>query len=389
MIRAPVVAIAIAALAPAAHAQRLEFAGLNTAAPPPIEHHGMFQLGDERYVSVSMALRVGADLELDALDVTTGKLVAVRAPAAELARLVKQQILPPDVELVMLGDERAGLHVYDIGLGAESHWYVEIDRKTGAIARTVKLGEFAGDVDMYVIGAELARGELWFYEEHYDHRRGKSFHHVRGPSYISLRRLDLATAAIADVATIELPAREMKSGYEDRLYVHHARDFSRIAFVEYDEDAFKTRPPARVHFVDTLHGTTFSVAAFDTTYGVAFAPDGRYAYIASHSHGTIARVDLAKRRIDKRVDGPTLVQRLIVSPNGRYLYVVKLGRTYSTYELPTLARRTDLEHVPELADAAGQLFSHGQPSLDDRFFVFPDAMHGSDPEQLVIAKVLD
>jgi hypothetical protein len=386
-----VVGIAIGALAGSAHAQRLEYAGKVTSTPPPIEHHGMFALGDRRYVSVSMLIHDGNEYRLDALDVATGELVAVRMKRATIAHFVKERVITPDVELIALDDSRAGLHVYDNGLapGAVHHWYIELERKTGTVLRSVELAALPGNRDLYIVGADLARDAMWFYVEHYDQPRGAHFEHARGPEKIVVHRLDLKTLAISDAATIALPARKMKSGYEDRVYVYPARDFSSIAFVEYDEDSFHTVPAARVHFVDPIRGSSFAVPAFDTTYGVAFSVDGRYAYLASHRHGTIARVDLVKQRIDKRVAGPPLVQRLIVSPHGTHLFAIGLGRKYTVYDLPTLARRTDLAHAPEVADAADQLFTHGQTSLDDRYLVIPEAMHGDAPGELVIARVLD
>ena len=293
--------------------------------------------------------------------------------------------------MVALDAKTAGVHAVGNGAapGEHRHWYLEIERATGRIAHASELGTFPATSDAYFLGADFARGAAWFYEERYDGVRdpARSYNRPRGPQHIVVSRFDLAKRTVAVAATLKLPARAMKSGYEDRVYAYHSRDFSRLAFVEYDEDAFRTRPRAQVYFVDPLRGTSFAVPAFDTTYGVAFTPDGRYAFLASHQLGTIARVDLAAKKIDKRIAGPKLVQRLVVSPGGGSLFVIGLGEKYTAYALPDLSRRIDVEHSPDVVRAARQLSSHGQPSLDDRYFVMPDAL--GEPDKLVVLRVVD
>ena len=77
-------------------------------------------------------------------------------------------------------------------------------------------------------------------------------------SGVVFRRVDLKTLAYTDVHKLALAARPMKSGYEDRLMVHHAADFSRFAVVEYDEDDFKTTPATKVYFIDPINGAKFA-----------------------------------------------------------------------------------------------------------------------------------
>jgi DNA-binding beta-propeller fold protein YncE len=146
-----------------------------------------------------------------------------------------------------------------------------------------------------------------------------------------------------------------------------------------------------VRVVERATGATFEVPAPPAAYGVAFAPDGKYLYLGSSQRGTVTRIDLAARKIDKQVAGPRFLHHLVIAPNGRTLYALASSSMYSVYDLPDLKARTEHAHPSDLAPAMAQLSGHGMASADGAYFVAPDvdtAQHG-DTRGYVIARFAD
>ena len=356
-------------------AQRVEHVARVTASPDA--NGGMHAIGP-RYISLS-ELRYDHDAQVDVLDLESRSVVtmSIRRALLEKDFGTRDALGPrgPEGELVTFDAGRAGLHLADdMLLTRRRHWYAELDRKTDAVVRSTSLGTLDDRHELYFIGTDVARGAVWFYVERYGAGRTKDYGRRAGPESVVFRRLDLATLALTDAATVKLPARRMKNGYEDRVSVHTAPDFSRFALVEYDEDAFHTRPAASVYFVDPRTGTSFAVPALDTTYGVAFSPDGAYAFLASAQVKKLARVDLVKHRVDKTVASPYLAHHAIVSPDGGQLFVIASSERFTVYDLPSLAHRRDIEHDAATREAARYLFDSGLPSLDGKYFVIEESM---------------
>ncbi len=364
-----------------AHATRLEFAGKVPSLPGGLEH--IRQIGDARYLALST---LSADRELGVLDLETATALVVTPQRLE--RVAHTSDI--DAELVSYTPERVGLHLTDGTLErAAHHWYVELDAK-GRRLRSVELGAFDDRVELVFVGTDPDRGAVWFAALRYDEHLTADFAHVHGPREAVLRKLDQSSLAVTDVITIALPAREMTTGYEDHLMFHHAGDFSRFAVVEYDERSFKTRPPAQVYIVDPEQQTWFAVPALATTYGVAFTP--AYIYLASAQVGTIARVDVAKQRIDKTVRGPLLTHDLVVARDR--LVVIGTSKKYTVCTLPALACAAQ-PHVAEVAAGAAELSGGGKASRDGRYYVLPAALAvraGSAPvapREILITRVVD
>jgi sugar lactone lactonase YvrE len=350
-------------------------------------------IGDPRYVAITTLSRADKDVDLDVLDLATGTTHRVAATRRSIERALGATNL--EGELVSYTPAKVGLHITDgILERARHHWYVELDVKTGKVARTISLGTFDDDAELVFVATDGARDTAWFTLASYG--EGLRDHsHVKGPTSLVLRKLDLDTLQTTDTMTIALPGRPMASGYEDQLMVHHAPDYSWFAIAEYDERTFHSKPAARVYFLDPDHGATFAVPALDTTYGVAFSRDGAYAYLGSAQLGTIARVDMASHKIDKTTTGPTLTHDLAISPDGSKLFVIGSSRQYGELALPKLGGRTAHKHDPTVAAGAEQLSGGGHVSSDGKYYVLREAVTVrkdrtvADPHELVIAKITD
>ena len=236
--------------------------------------------------------------------------------------------------------------------------------------------------DAQVIGAEAGDAAAWF---------ALTTVGARGRTLV-LRRLDLDTLEATDEARVALPLRASNGDREHAVHVHAAPDLSRFAIVEYVEDGVGMAP-GRVYVVDPAAGTSFAVPAPAATYGVAFAPDGRYIYIASAQRGTISRIDLAHQRIDKQVAAPRYVHHLVVSPAGNRLFALASSSKYAVYDLPDLRARGDANHPAGLAGAMTQLYGNGIASLDGAFFIVPEADDRNKPpahdRTYLIARLVD
>jgi hypothetical protein len=305
------------------------------------------------------------DAIIDVLDVATRSVVRLSVPRAELLRRYGHLDpglnipVPPMGELVAYTPTRAALLLGASDLGPRAAWYVEVDPRTHKLGRQVAFGSLGADDRVTILGVDPSTDDAWFAVD----RRGAHGHEL------VMRKLDRGSLAITDVMTLRLPARMPMTGYEDVLEIHAAPDFSRFAAVEYEEDGLPLAPRAAVYVLEPATQTSFSVPALSTTYGVAFSRDGAYLYLGSSQHGTIARVDLAARKIDKRVPGPTLLHFLTISPDGKHLFALATSGNYVVYDLPSLGGRTDKPHDPALAPAFQQLFGGGGFTPDGRHVV--------------------
>jgi hypothetical protein len=354
---------ALVATATPAFAQRVELVTRVTASPLAGTH--VHPVGP-RYIAMSGLLyHDGATLEV--LDLDTQQVIIVRSTRALMAK----HFDIPEGELVSYDGRRAGLFLSDpVGNATRRRWYAELDA-SGALVRSRLLATTDATADMYFVGTDVAQGAAWFHVQRYGAAAGPDHTRLAGPQTVELRRLDLKTLAFDSIVTVPLAARPMKHGYEDRLTVHHARDFARFALVEYDEDTFRTTPPAKVYVIDPFKRTTFAVPALDTTYGVEFSPDGGYLFLASSQAGKVVRVDLAKQRIDRTVVGPRFAHHALISPTGAQLFVLATSTKFVAYDLPGLKNRREIAHSHDLAEATAQLFGSGVASLDRRFLVVP------------------
>jgi hypothetical protein len=383
--------VLLVVIASSAYADRVELAGKVSVSA--FAGSQVSPAGDPRYLAVSPMLYDGNVGHVEVLDLERLSVERLEVSRATLIRryghydVARKTTLPPDGELVAYEPERAGLYLSDdVLIATRRHWYVEVDPRSGKIKREVSLGFYADDEELHLIGADPVHHAAWFYLEQFGSGRDSSMHRTSGPDQLVLRRLDLATLDVTDEVKLRLPARRMKSGYEDRITVHAAADYARFAVVEYDEAGLHLAPAASVYFLDPDAKTSFAVPALETTYGVAFAPDGKYAYLASARLGTIARVDLVTKQIDKRVAGPALTHHAAVTPGGKLL-VLGTSSHYTTFDLPDLGKRADKDHARGVAAAASEMHGAGHVSADGRYFVLPDARR--DAHELVVAKIVE
>lgn len=336
-----------------------------TPEAPTITGHS---LGDPRYIALGDLSYGATQASVAVVDLSTSKVLRPQIARATLLRRFGEadaQIngyIPPDGQLVMYTPQRFGLLLrsWDMS-GPRKLNYIDVDTKTGAILRAASLGTQAPNQRLDLIGTDTHDGAwLWQVDD------GTHTHDV------VIRRLDLATLALTDIARITIANKTSSTGYEDNITVHAANDFSKFAVVEYTEVGLPTVPPAQVYIVEAASHTSFSVPAPTTTYGVAFSPDGMHAYLGSSDTGAIARVDLATHKIDKRVAGPTFIHHLVISPSGKTLYALASSRSFAAYDLATLARR-NVRHDAALAPAMEQLFGGGIVSRDSAYFVVQQA----------------
>lgn len=383
--------VGVAALAGAASAQRVEYAGKVTAAESPYALH---QAGDARYLALTPLLCPN-DCFADVLDLATRTVHRVTTPVATLEHRFGHRVGPAfwlDGQVASYTPERTGLFLSDDKDGTTRYSYAELDTATGRLVRDVELGTFKGDADQYFAGTDSERGVAWFYLEQYrgPRRPDHGYRRERSASSIAFRKLDLRTLALSDVIEVDLPERVQSGPLEIQLFVHPADDFSHFAVVEYWENPHPITPAAGVYIVDPVARTSFAVAAPPVAYGAAFSRDGKYLYMASDDDGSLSRVDLAKRAIDRVVTGPK-VARIAVAPGDRGLVMFGTSKRYVTFALPGLTAPRELRHVPELAPAFDELFDAGVISRDGRYIVIPQRRGETlgDTDDYVIGRITE
>jgi hypothetical protein len=351
---------ALALTSPAA-AQRVELAGRVTASRTVLTQR---RVGEARYVALSDLFYRERSAYLEVLDLATQTVVQVTAKRSLFdKRFSAARGAVPQGEVVLYRDGVVGLAVAE-GTTAATHryWYVELHAATGRLMRVAELATVGEGEQLQVVGADPVGDVAWFAITQV----------VRTGRALVLRRLDLASLETHDDQRLALPLRVARDGREHAVRVHAAADFSRFAIVEYVEDGVRLAQ-GHVYLTAPAAGASCAVAAPPTTYGVAFAPNGKYVYLGSAQRGTISRVDVAACRIDKQVAAPRYLHHLVVSPSGAKLFAFASSSTYAVYDLPDLKARADATHPAGVAPAMAQLYGDGIASLDGAFFVVPEA----------------
>jgi hypothetical protein len=366
-----------------ARAQRVELAGRVTASRTVLAQR---RVGEPRYVAISDLFYRDRQAIVEVLDLTTQRVIQIKAKRATLeAKFGAHRggaVLPPLAEVVLYRDGVVGLAVSEASDGDERrYWYAELDARTGKLIRSADLAMIGAGNQLAIVGADPTGAEAWFAITEVVGRRRS----------VVLRRLELASLAVHDEQRIALVARKAAADAGHAVAIHAASDFSQFAIVEYVENDVGMSP-GRVYVVDPAAGTAFDVPAPPTAYGVAFSPDNRFVYLGSAQLGTISRIDVAARKIDKQVAGPHYVHHLVISPGGTKLFALASSDHYAVYDLPDLTRRSDATHPSGVAPAMVELHGNGVASLDGAFFVVPDVEdrhHPSADRAYVIAKIVD
>ena len=374
-----VVALALLALAAPAEAQRLELAGRVSASRTVL---GQRRVGEARYVAISDLFYRERSAYLEILDLETQRVVQIKTRRQALERRFGTAGSLPQAEIVSYRGGVVGLAVSEsTSAGAHRVWYAELDARTGAIGRTIDLAKLGAGDQLQIVGADAAGEAAWFAVTDVT-TRGR---------VVVLRRIDLATLDVSDPQRLVLSARSANARNDHAVRVHAAADFSRFAVVEYVEDGVRMAP-GKVYIIDRATAASFSVPAPPTVYGVAFSPDGAYVYLGSAQRGTISRVDVAARRIDKSVPAPHYLHHLIIAPSGTKLIALASSNSYAVYDLPELKPRSDVAHAAGIAPAMVQLSGNGVASLDGRWFVVPgveDRRRPAADRTYLIARVVE
>jgi hypothetical protein len=365
-------------------AHRVELVGRVTGSRTVLEQR---RVGEARYIAISDLFYRDRSAYLEVLDLATQTVIQVKAKRSLFERRfgvpVGGSVAIPQGEVVLYREGVVGLALTDAAVGTlHRTWYVELDAGTGKLLRTAGLATLREGEQLQVVGADAAGTTAWF----------AITTRAAGGRTLVLRRLDLVTLEARDEPRVALPARAGKREHEHAVRVHAAADFSRFAIVEYVEDGVGMAP-GQVYVVDAAAGTSFTVPAPPAAYGVAFSADGRYIYVGSAQRGTISRIDVADRRIDKQVAGPRFLHHLVIARGGSKLFAFASSNTYAVYDLPDLKARSDAAHPAGVASAMVELHGHGIASLDGEFFVAPDAedpRRAPSPDRTyIIARLVD
>ncbi|HET9626980.1 MAG TPA: hypothetical protein VFP84_36725 [Kofleriaceae bacterium] len=375
-------ALALLTIAGSARAQRVELAGRVTASRTVLAQR---RVGEPRYVAISDLFYRDRTAIIEVLDLADQRVLQIKAKRATLENRFGAHrngaVLPPLAEVVLYRGGVVGLAVSEASDGEERHyWYAELDARTGRLGRVADLAMLGAGNQIEIVGADPTGSEAWFALTEVVGRRRA----------VVLRRLDLATLTVHDEQRIALAPRKAADA-SHAVAVHAAADFSQFAIVEYVENDVGMSP-GRVYVVDPAAGTSFDVAAPPTAYGVAFSADNRFVYLASAQLGTITRVDVAARKIDKQVAGPRYVHHLVIGPRGGKLFAFASSDHYAVYDLPDLKARNDALHPSGVAPAMVELHGNGIASLDGAYFVVPDAEdrhHPAPDRAYVIARLVE
>jgi hypothetical protein len=312
------------------------------AAPPPAP--GQLRFVEELRVEPSKGgTRIGADLqklsaqrfvklgmewERDAknrakrprfklLDLEQRRIVEVTIPVDQLPAThtgILGQSPPP--ELVHHDGEKTSM-IFRASRDYKevAKYFCQFDHRTGRFSELVKLGELNASRYLHPIGFDPQEAHFYFAFEQYapDDKEKK------GPASLDLSRIGLKSLAIDWQMTLDLPKRKRQLAIKGE---HFSHDGTKLALIEHSERSYPTAiPPQRAYVIDLEKRTTDVYPTPLSAYGATFTRDDRYLLLGSNELGEIVRLDLARKRIDLKTKGVTLINGFGLTPSGKSLLV--------------------------------------------------------------------
>lgn len=197
----------------------------------------------------------------------------------------------------------------------------------------------AGELGLGILGTNAQKKQIYFSDTAYVSKK-----HPNSSGTIHIQRLNLNTQTIDLNQTHKIPVRINSKFGSWSLTPYFSRDFSWLAFIEYDEAADRKtnaphlkNPGPQAWFINVNNNSSFSVSIDVTTYGVAVDHINGYAVLASNQTGRVKLVNLKTGKISKTIQGPRTVAQAILSPDNAKLYIVnKSGITQ--YSWPSLKK---------------------------------------------------
>lgn len=327
-------------------------------------------VGEPRFMAVSQVLYDDRGGFVQVLDLDAVELIRVAVSLGSRSR----------GQLVRFGGDRVGLLIQDIGEGgAWTSRYVEIDPVRGTPTRSVELGAYSV-ADLQFYGTDPVADVAWFaiIEPHPQ---------LANTRQLVLRSVNLSTLSISDHVKVPMRARTSSSGYETWLQFYPSADFTKVVATEYAEDGIDM-DAARAWVIDVEKFSWFDIEAPSTAYAGVFSADNAYLYLISNQRGSISRVDLATRRVDKKVFGLKAAHHLAIAPDSGRLYAVGSSVYAASLTLPDLGGRRTSAFAPPVRDRIRYLFGSGAMSADGRFLVVEgDYTRGAEPRELFVLRM--
>ncbi|MBU1239613.1 hypothetical protein KKF84_19705 [Myxococcota bacterium] len=188
-------------------------------------------------------------------------------------------------------------------------------------ARRVKWIRKVADGQYKPLGVDKA-GEYVYAGIHNYRWKGK----MMAPA-TKLTRLSLTTKQVDWTYTLKTPPRTKNaSAASYSIPIMASPDFTHFFVWEYDEAHYKKKrgwlknPYPRGWVINRVKNSRFVVEAPVTCYGRAFDPSGKYLMIGSHQLGTMYRVNLETKKIDKQTTTSNKTYKYVFSDDGKHLF---------------------------------------------------------------------
>ncbi|MBX5484172.1 MAG: hypothetical protein IRZ16_20285, partial [Myxococcaceae bacterium] len=207
------------------------------------------------------------------------------------------------------------------GYQTTATYFCRYDHRTHSFSELVKLTDWNDSQHLEDIGFDPL--DRYFYYATALNPAGN----VKEAGYTALvlGRVDLHTRAIDWTMKVELPKRAWPLRLTSGPKVFSA-DGRKLALVEYNDRGLQGDHPAnpqqQVLVVDIPSRQVDRYPAPLTAYGVMFSRDDRYLILGSNQTGEIVRIDLQKKRVDRRVKAKKLIHQLVPTASGESFLVL-------------------------------------------------------------------
>lgn len=202
------------------------------------------------------------------------------------------------------------------------------------------------DNSFNILGATDDGNQVYFYEQISMYKKTES------PSSLNVYRYNLKKGKIDWQKKLDIPVRkkgEVAGAFSIRGFA--SKDFSKIAFWEYDElyegrkgKGWLRNPFALGMVVDTKSGSVFRFEIPVTAYGYTFTRDNKYLIIGSNQLAQVFVYDLDQKKLIKTGKSYANICKLILTENEKYLLVFN-KTNIDCLQWPSLKRQKTIPYT--------------------------------------------
>jgi len=206
------------------------------------------------------------------------------------------------------------------GYKLQEKFFYQYNHRTRRFSPLIKLGDRNEHRTIHPLGFDAL--ERYYYFAYAVNEEAAVFDN-RALVY-EISRINLKNPKVERLLNLQLPRRARQLSLSKVLFSPNGRLLALAEHNEkvYERDSGPAIPPQQVYVIDVEKRTFETYPIPLSAYGNAFSPDSKFLFFGSHELGTIIRINLAEKKIDRRVRAAKTIHEFHMAPSGKTFLVV-------------------------------------------------------------------